>query len=210
MQSYSATLLNTAFTNEPHPSPPEAVRGEESVKNRLTTLVLQRLRRALRDTQFTAGSSRIRIDVGDVASLSLSDAKPDLCGYTDPDAPMPRIPGDIKCSWKWHSTWQDIAEEGKSLEFQAPVAQLNFYMNQCSSRYGYILTDAEVVLFKKKNKHPAAHLYMAPAIPLTTFDHMGTFSLHHGHLTPLLALWYIHMLAAHDDKWFVEILSDEE
>ena len=150
------------------------------------------------------------MDAVDMGSFDTTDAKPDFGGYINPDSPILHIPGDIHCSWKWHSTWQDALDPSQQTEFKAAIAQLNFHMNWASSRYGYILTDAELVLFKKKDNQLATHLYMAQAIPLTTFDHMSTFSLHHGYLTPLLALWYIHMLAACDDEWSVEILPKEE
>ena len=39
---------------------------------------------------------------------------------------------------------------------------------------------------------------------------MGAFTRDSGHVTALLALWYIHMLASDDADWWAEVMSDNE
>ena len=123
------------------------------------------------------------METGDMAQFSSSDALPDLVGHTTPGHPVLRLPGEIKCSWKWKSSWKNSQVRYERVEFIAVVAQLNFYMNSAHSRYGYILTDKELVLFRKKDNYYARHIEMAPSIPLTWHDSRGEFTQTSGHLT---------------------------
>ena len=152
------------------------------------------------------------METGDMARFESSNGLPDLVGHTTtPGRPDLRLPGDIKCSWKWKSSWANSQVDFEQKEFIAVIAQLNFYMNNACSRYGYILTDTELVLFQKKNKCHAHYIEMAPGIPLTHHDSRGEYTQTSGQLTTLLALWYVHMLASHDQTWWVDgTLSDPE
>lgn len=72
-------------------------------------------------------------------------------------------------------------------------------MNQHHTRYGYVLTDRELVVIRKRNEQ--GDLEVSTPIPWAT---QGTAA--NPRLTVLLALWHLGMLAAHDqgpDRWRV-------
>ena len=170
--------------------------------------MLKRMWCALANTPFPPGHTQICMETGDMACFESSNGLPDLVGHTITlGRPVIHLPGDIKCSWKWKSSWDSwmtspVEEEEE--EFLAVVAQLNFYMNNTHSWYGYILTDAELVLFQKKDEQFTSELEMAPGIPLTRYDSRGEYTQTSGQLTALLALWYVHMLASNDHAWSVD------
>jgi hypothetical protein len=56
-----------------------------------------------------------------------------------------RCPGDAKVSWKWQYAWRFSNHATQIREFKKVLAQVNFYMKQHQTRYGYILTNTELV-----------------------------------------------------------------
>jgi hypothetical protein len=98
-------------------------------------------------------------------------------------------PGDLKVSWKWKSAWQTTQEEALQKEYKQALSQVNFYMKQHHARYGFIITDTELVPVKRMPVD--GHIAVANAIPWTRQGN--------GQLTVLLGLWYLGMLAAGSD-----------
>ena len=203
MQSQYATALGVNVTKDPVNSPPLPVSGEQSVRAQLGEYVYRRMRRALANTPYPPSHTQMRMETGDMAYFESSNALPDFVGHMV-SGNIPRLPGDIKCSWNWKSSWRNSQVQYEWQEFVAVVAQLNFQMNNACSWYGYILTDTELVLFCKKDNQYANHIEMALGIPLAQHDSRGAFTHASGHLTALLALWYIHMLVSNDHTWSVD------
>ncbi|KAF8592603.1 hypothetical protein K439DRAFT_24124 [Ramaria rubella] len=125
------------------------------------------------------------------------------------DLPAPRLVGDVKCSWKVASSWRTHPTYPNQVEFEAVSAQINHYMNQARTRYGYIITDTELWIYRKNDNAVASKVEVTPGIPLTLFDQEQTFTKEDGRVTPLLALWYLHMCASNDSNWSVKTNSDD-
>ncbi|EGC44033.1 conserved hypothetical protein [Histoplasma capsulatum var. duboisii H88] len=133
------------------------------------------------------------LDIGDAASI-INNFRPDLAFFqagsvlhTSPN----RCPGDLKVSWKWASGYRMAPDEGDRKEYYQVLSQVNFYMKQNYSRYGYILSDTELVPIKRLDGNGS--LLVAQAIP---WEAEGP-----GRLTILLGLWYLGMLASADNDW---------
>lgn len=71
------------------------------------------------------------------------------------------------------------------------LSQVNFYMQQHRSQYGFLLTDREFVVFQRLDD--GGNLEISRSITFTTIS-----SAENPHLTVLLALWYLGMLAVQD------------
>lgn len=88
---------------------------------------------------------------------------------------------------------------GYRAEYRQALSQVNFYMKQHRSRYGFILTDRELVVFRRRDNN--GNLELASPTPFTAG---GTAQ--QPQLTVLMALWYLGMLAAQDqgvDRWYL-------
>lgn len=72
------------------------------------------------------------------------------------------------------------------------MAQVNFYGDQHNARYGFILTNTELVPLKRLDQNGS--LAVATSIPWTQSGSVGRLSV-------LLGLWYLGMLAAENDNW---------
>lgn len=132
---------------DPFFSPPAAIRDESHFHLRFAELVLPRVRRALRAgfeelaPQLPALQlSAITFDGGSAAAL-VDQFKPDsaygVVGGTYSTSTN-RGPEDLKVSWKWNSTmrFSQVAYDLK--EYKQVLSQVNFYMDQHGTRYGYI------------------------------------------------------------------------
>ncbi|KAJ5106216.1 hypothetical protein N7456_002891 [Penicillium angulare] len=105
-----------------------------------------------------------------------------------------RLPGGLKSSVKWKSSWgSSEAEEMEKRFYLLELARIHLYMERCGTRYGFILTDQELVAIKRDDT--SGRLALSEAIPLTSG---GT-----GKISVALALWYLGMLAAKSD-WKIE------
>lgn len=102
-----------------------------------------------------------------------------------------RAPGDLKMSWKWGSSMRYTRARPVKREYKQVLAQVNYYMRQHNARYGYILTNAELVAVKRLGGN--GRLALSAAIPWTSGGA--------GQMSVLLALWFLGMLAAEDDNW---------
>ncbi|KAJ5169289.1 uncharacterized protein N7500_002072 [Penicillium coprophilum] len=72
-----------------------------------------------------------------------------------------RLPGDMKPSWKWsHSMKDNLLQK---MEFRKALAQVNWYMKQHSTQFGFILTEQELVPIRRLNDN--GDLRLANPIP---------------------------------------------
>lgn len=194
-------LLQVQIASEPMPnSPAQPINTEPMFAVRFTTYIQSRLRRALRTSfqQLTPQIANLQltpitIDIGDGARI-IDNFRPDIAffqaGSTLNTSPN-RCPGDLKVSWKWGSNWCTASAPEDRREYKQVLSQVNFYMKQHKARYGFILTDAELVPIKRLNSN--GDLLVAQAIP---WEARGP-----GRLTILLGLWYLGMLGAADNDW---------
>lgn len=86
---------------------------------------------------------------------------------------------------------------GLRSEFPRALGQVNWYMRQHHARYGFLLTDRELAVFRRLDDK--GYLELAPPIPFTTGG-----SASQPQLTVLLTLWYVGMLPANGqrgDRW---------
>ncbi|PYI09803.1 hypothetical protein BO78DRAFT_394685 [Aspergillus sclerotiicarbonarius CBS 121057] len=179
------------------PTPPKAISDEPLFHLRFQEYIAPRVRRGLRETfgqdqnQQLAHLTPVTID-GGTSAIIRDLFKPDLAIRRTQDmlgAGANRAPGDLKVSWKWKSTWRFAVDARNSAEYKQVLAQVNFYMNQHGARYGFIISDTEMVPVQRLEQK--GHMAVATAIPWGAHGQ--------GVLTVRLALWYIAMLGASDD-----------
>lgn len=60
-----------------------------------------------------------------------------------------RVPGDTKVSGKWRSRMKDSDAEQDYSEFRKPLRQVMHYAGQIGTRYGYVITDKEVMCIRR-------------------------------------------------------------
>ena len=85
---------------------------------------------------------------------SLSNFRPDWAGIVLPTSvtkPPTILPGDTKLKIKWSSSWikQGPINPGyKEKDWKNPLSQIFTYCTWANTRYGYIITDAELVVVR--------------------------------------------------------------
>lgn len=206
-QQFGAALATAQIADEPvQPSPPRPINSENAVRARIDSYLTNRVIRALRQgfthlssTQQLAGLTILNYDVGSMASTP-ENYIPDLA-FFDPNLPAKtrpnRVPGDIKPSYKWSFDQRNHPNPSIRMEFKQVLSQVNFYMKQHHARYSFILTDRELVAIRRLDRN--GNLELSASIPWTT---KGTAS--QPRLTVSLGLWYLGMLAANDQGWFLQ------
>lgn len=207
MQDYRTVLNQTQLAADPMPaSPPRPVPTEDGLKEKLNEYITPRVRRALRAgfghlaaTGQNGGTTAIVYGSGGFAK-KIHRYTPDTA-YFDPTVASGtspnRAPGDYKPSWKWTSALATDNATANRTRYKQVLAQVNYYMKQHQTRYGFILTDRELVAIRRLDYE--GNLELAAPIPFAT---RGT--VQQPQLTVLLALWYLGMLAAQDqgaDYW---------
>lgn len=70
-------------------------------------------------------------------------------------------------------------------------------MKQHHARYSFILTDSELVAVRRLDRN--GNLELSNSVPWT-----ATGTVERPSMTVLLGLWYLSMLAAHEQYWFRE------
>ena len=196
-QQYGVLLATAQITDEPFPtSPPQRVNSESTIRSQVDIYLTKRVRRGLRCgfahlTQTNQLGNMSVVDYGGgTLAETIEDFTPDTA-YFDPQLPAlncpNRVPGDIKPSWKWSNSMRYQANTFN--EFKQVLSQLNYYMKQHHARYGYILTDRQLVAVRRQDR--AGNLDLSLPIP---WSRQGTAQ--QPALTVLLALWYLGMLAA--------------
>ncbi|KAL9123764.1 MAG: hypothetical protein Q9217_006839 [Psora testacea] len=199
IQRYGNGLNVKQIMPDPMPtSPPRAIKDEPLFHARFIEYILPRVRRALRagfeqlQPQVQAGQLTPTVfDGGSIATI-VDNYRPDMAFVKEGDnvgVGPNRCPGDLKVSWKWKSAWRTTHEEALQREYKQAFSQVNFYMKQHQARYGFIITDTELVPVKRMPDN--GHIAVANAVPWTRQGN--------GLLTVLLGLWYLGMLAASND-----------
>ncbi|KAJ5780242.1 hypothetical protein N7457_005402 [Penicillium paradoxum] len=200
IQQYGVPLRSKQIQPDPIASPPAAIRDESQFQLRFAELILPRIRRSLRaafeqlaSELTTRRLSPVTFDGGSAAYI-IDLFRPDTAfiavGATSSSN---RAPGDLKVSWKWQSSWRYSQTFAEQREYKQVLAQVNFYMRQHNARYGYILTNTELVAVKRLEG--GGRLAVSTPVP---WRGGGV-----GELSVLLALWYLGMLAAEDATWFL-------
>ena len=97
-----------------------------------------------------------------------------------------RVVGLVKSFDRWN-TGMRHGNPIKQVEYLQHLSQLHHYMREHSCRYGFIMTEIELVCVRAGTESTPyfGHLELSPAIELVTQEG----------LTACLALWYLHMLA---------------
>lgn len=202
IQRYGVPLQSKQIQTGPIASPPAAIRDEPQFHLRFAELILPRMRRSLRAAfeqlapeLASRRISPVTFDGGSAASIT-DMFRPDTAfiavGGSAASSPN-RAPGDLKVSWKWQYSMRYSHAVIEQREYKQVLAQVNFYMRQHNARYGYILTDTELVAVKRLEGN--GRLAVSAAVPWTR----GGV----GELSVLLALWYLGMLAAEDTGWIL-------
>ncbi|ODH12710.1 hypothetical protein ACO22_07992 [Paracoccidioides brasiliensis] len=181
-------------------SPPRPITAENVLQAQICEILRPRIRRSLRvGFSFLAnnggmqGRTELCFDVGE-AARAIENYKPDTAYFDIHAAPATapnRAPGDVKPSWKWRTDMGGSQIVSQRNEYHQALSQVNFYMNQHNSRYGFLVTNQELVAIRKLVEN--GNLELAQPILWTTG---GTAT--QPRLTVMLALWYIGMLASHD------------
>lgn len=197
---YGNVLNQKQIRTDPFFSPPRPIRDEPQFSVRCNDLIYPRIRRALRAAFEFLGPqlnarhlSEVTIDGGSAAEI-INQFRPDMA-FTIVDGSYAtnanRAPGDIKVSWKWHTSMRFHANHAVRTEYLQVLAQVNFYMKQHGARHGAILSNKELVAVKRLN----ANGCLAVAEPIA-WSNGGE-----GRLSVLMGLWYLGMLSAEDDNW---------
>ncbi|EER36952.1 conserved hypothetical protein [Histoplasma capsulatum var. duboisii H88] len=198
----SPAAHNTSLPSEPITSPGPIVSSENQLRALIVTQFKNRIRHALRATfdqfgnqlQGPQGLTRVSYDEGEGARI-LNNYKPDTAFF---DETMPattswnRAPGEVKPSWKWTSNLRNSPLPAGRREFRQVLSRLNFYMKQHHARYGYIITDLELVPVRRRDN--GGNLDLAQPIAWNARGNPGNEQL-----TVMLALWYLGMLAAQNN-----------
>ncbi|EDN06288.1 predicted protein [Histoplasma mississippiense (nom. inval.)] len=199
---YRQLLDNTSLPSEPITSPGPIVSSENQLRALIVTQFKNRIRHALRATfdqignqhQGLQGLTRVSYDEGEGARI-MDNYKPDAA-FFDETIPATtswnRAPGEVKPSWKWTSNLRNSLLPAGRRECRQVLSQLNFYMKQHHARYGYIITDLELVPVRRRDD--VGNLDLAQPIPWNARGNPGNEQL-----TVMLALWYLGMLAAQNN-----------
>jgi hypothetical protein len=204
LQQYQNVLNGAVITAEPvRDSPPRTITAENVLLAQIWEVLRPRMRRSLRvGFAFLAGNggmqgrTELSFDDGELAR-TIQTYTPDLA-YFDVHAiegtTANRAPGDVKPSWKWRTEMSTSHSPSQRNEYHQTLGQVNYAMNQHNTRYGFLLTDRELVAIRKLDRN--GHLELAQPIP---WARGGTAA--QPELIVMLALWYIGMLASINNDW---------
>ena len=190
---YIQLLQAARITDEAFPaSPPQPISNKATVRKRVSEYIIPRVRRALRSGfeslvhkgNMGSGRSFISLDVGG-AALQIDQVAPDIAFFNMDEGLRQRpnrVPGIIELSFKWSSGNREA------------LAQVNHCMMQHRARYGFIITDKELVAIRRLDVN--GNLELSPSIPWN-----ATGAEEEPQMTVLLGLWYLAMLASIDAHW---------
>lgn len=204
LQQHQAVLTNSRIGDEAMPeSPPQPINSEQGLRQRFSFYLNQRVRRALRNgfgfqATNTQLINRTVVDFGEGNLAQLIDQFTPDTAYYDPLLPPPtrpnRGPGDLKPSFKWSLALQNSETPYGRRQFKQALSQVNYYMKQHKTGFGFILTDRELVAIRRLDCN--GRLEVSDSVPWIT---KGSES--QPRLTVLLALWYLGMLASDNQQW---------
>ena len=188
-------------------SPQRTVNSENLVRAEVCEMLRPRIRRALR-TGFAwmanagtiQGHTTLSFNTGKAAKV-IQRCEPDLAFFditAEIGSTVNRVPGDIKPSYKWNGAMRSTPSPSfLQREFRQVLSQVNLYMKQHGTRYGFIVTDQEFMAVKQVDKK--GNLKISHAIPWTA---SGT--MEEPQLTVSLALWYLGVLGSDENFWQAE------
>ncbi|KAE8353788.1 hypothetical protein BDV28DRAFT_99781 [Aspergillus coremiiformis] len=207
-QRYGDLLATVQIVDEPFRlgSPSCPINSKRAVQMRINCDLINRIIRSLRSgfahmvsTQQLAGSTVLTFDIGTLAAM-IDGFTPGFAFY-DPNLDVKtrpnRIPGNVKPSYKWSLDLRNHQNSSARMEFNQVLSQINFYMKQHHARYGFVITDRELVAIRRLDRN--GNLELSASIP---WPASGTAS--QPTLTMLLAIWYLGMLAADDQDWYLD------
>lgn len=206
-QTYNLLLNQATIADEPMPqTPAKPVNSEDSVRARFHVYLTKRVERSLAagfthlQTTSTLPPNTTILSFGETsAARPLSGGfRPDTATYeiaavygTGPN----RAPGEMKPSYKWSSNMANQPDPiGR--DYKQALSQLNFYMLEHRTRYGFICTDREMVAVRRVNDN--GELDLSDPIAWNTRGNVNN-----PQMTVLLAIWYLAMLASDDLNWFL-------
>ncbi|GAM35745.1 hypothetical protein TCE0_017r04306 [Talaromyces pinophilus] len=155
----------------------------------------------LQPPQGIVNITAVSIGGGEIARI-IRNYRPGVAMYDFalPEGSGPnRAPGDMKSSWKWDMAMAHDARAFRRTEYRQALSQVNWYINQHRARYGFLLTNVELVAIRRLDGN--GNIQLSAPIP---FTRGGTAQ--NPQLTVFLALFHIGMLAAQDggqDRWFM-------
>lgn len=207
LQRYRNVLEQARLPADAMPtSPPRAIPAENALRSKVSEYVIPIVQQALQcgfvqlaAANLMGGKTCVSFDVGEMARV-IDNYKPDTAYFKLAKSNSPnRAPGDMKPSWKWNTAMASYPVPGVRSEYCQALSQENWYMIQHRSRYGFILTDRELLVFQWIDS--SGSLQLAQPILVTAG---GTAT--NPQPTVLLALWYLGMLASQDegaDHWYM-------
>ncbi|MCJ1272224.1 hypothetical protein MMC21_000010 [Puttea exsequens] len=212
---------------------PRSERSFEHILACWTRLVVnQALRKAQENVKSRPDRKNISFETADEAHYPdyNSAFRPDWAGVHTPDncsqgteRSLNYLPGDSKVSPKWRSSSienGEVTESREKADWLRPVSQIFEYMVQCKTRYGYIITDQELVAVRirpnSKSSKLASEAVKIGKLPshaksavrrtgdsgifsykgISWDNHKDNLSEGSAGLTVNLALWWLHMMAA--------------
>ncbi|PYH97915.1 hypothetical protein BO71DRAFT_395740 [Aspergillus ellipticus CBS 707.79] len=143
-----------------------------------------------------AGYTIVDFGEGELARI-IGQYTPDTAFYDpakDPPTRPNHLPGEISPSYKWSTALQNATRPYEQTQFRQVLSQINWYMDQHETRYGFLLTDCEMVAIKRLDDE--GRLELSESVLWST---KGSEDC--PQLTVLLALWYLGMLAANIQRW---------
>jgi hypothetical protein len=201
IQRYGGILNSKTINSDPITSPPRVVTDEPSFSSCVSELVQPRIIRALQ-----AGFEELapQLQQLHLVPITFEEGGCDTELVGEPDAAFItpwdnhgtsqiRLPGKMELSFKWHSNDRFSRNSIITTEYNQVLAQVNFNMIQHDARYGFVLTDKELVAIKRLAIDTAGHLAVSASIPWAP---RGC-----GRLGVLMGLWYLGMLAAEEYNW---------
>ncbi|KAK0710069.1 hypothetical protein B0T26DRAFT_805617 [Lasiosphaeria miniovina] len=162
-------------------------------------------------------AQRIARNKPDWAGTRAAAAAAAAAPYDDPNVainilPVNILPGDTKVSYKWRSTEIVAKEVGANDLVQNwfwPLRQIFTYCMNFGTRYGYIVTDEEVVAFRVRVPQERLQVSKLGGRKLVRPKDGGTIEYAaiydstqsqggEKRLTENLAIWWLHLLAANN------------
>ncbi|RAH64708.1 uncharacterized protein BO66DRAFT_335634, partial [Aspergillus aculeatinus CBS 121060] len=203
MRRYGALLTTSGLQDNPfRNSPMDSLTTESTLVHLIARSSTDRVQEALRcgfallNPAQHARFSVVYYGAGEAAAR-IERCAPDLAFY-DPHLPSHirpnRLPGDVKPSYKWNTGLANSPSHTDRKEYKQVLSQVNYYMIQHQARYGFILTNRELVAIRRLDNH--GNLQLAAPVPWTA---SGTAT--HPQLTVLLALWTLGMLSSDNQDW---------
>ncbi|KZT24968.1 hypothetical protein NEOLEDRAFT_1242067 [Neolentinus lepideus HHB14362 ss-1] len=221
VESPFAFCLGKPVKPRPPATDQPSISNEKTAEGRLERIFWPHVRTALEASHphLPEGFTKLFCDIGESARRHPAGI-PDRAGRETDDIDtewrINRLPGEVKVSWKWNSDMPTVNSRKTDREYRQVLSQLLFYMKDHMCRWGYIITNKELVCARRQILEDNI-IEVADAIPLTYYHQPpytwslgpevnGRYPEAQGELTALLAIWYLHMLASNDslsDGWFI-------